>query len=440
MKTQFQLFKAVFYLMLLAGFIGHAYADNVPVDSVRVVATNAFSYFSGKSPSETVIRNITPIAKNDTVIIYICNFEKGFIIVSADNAAYPVLGFSDEGNFSINDMPPAVELITNGYKDEILHAKRTRTTASEEIRNEWWKYLRNTVDRSFYAPTHYLIQTKWAQKGGYRYPETIGYNYFCPIGEYNQRTLVGCGAVALAQVLHYWACSVYPHGTAYNRQQDTLINLSGQNYEWYSMHEQKSDLHNAKLLADCAYAINSIFGSSTTSYMDTIALTLRNNFGFANACLVYKFSDDEWITTLKNEISQRRPILYAGQNSTSNEGHGWIIDGYNQNNFFHCNFGWGDRYNPNYIDCDGWYLLSNITPSGHNYDVGHHAIINCYPTTYTNTEFIDSNIQSGTYSGHKIVIENSSVNSNANVILDPDCSTEIFGPFSVPLGSTLHVK
>ena len=428
--------------MLLGGFIGRAYADNVPVDSVRVVATNAFSYFSGISPSETVIRDITPITKNDTVVMYICNFEKGFIIVSADNTAYPVLGFSDEGIFSLNDAPPAVELITNGYKEEILHAKRTRTTASEEIRSEWWKYLRNTVDRSFYAPTHYLIQTKWAQTGGYLNSSILGYNYYCPkhATQYGDscKTLLGCGAVALAQILHYWACDVYPHGTVYNSHEGININLSNQSYEWYHMLSRKANIHNARLLADCAIAINSKFGcidSGTSSRINTVASVLNNNWGFTSAHVESKGDEQVWIAKLKSNLSQRYPIYYRGENNNPNDkkAHAWVIDGYNNDNYFHCNFGWGGSN-------DGWYLLSAITPGSNNFNYIQLAILYFYPTSYTNTEFINTTIYSGTYSGHKVTIENSSVNSNSTVVIDTDCSTEIFGPFSVPLGSSLNIQ
>lgn len=35
------------------------------------------------------------------------NATEGFVIVSGDDAAYPILGFSDEGNFDVNQLPDA---------------------------------------------------------------------------------------------------------------------------------------------------------------------------------------------------------------------------------------------------------------------------------------------------------------------------------------------
>ena len=190
-------------------------------------------------------------------------------------------------------------------------------------------------------------------------------------------------------------------------------------------------------------SVNSNFDCSrTSSKIDTVAITLRNHWGFANATVYYKGNEQTWIAQLKASLDQRQPIYYRGQSNDINNppGHAWIVDGYNNNNYFHCNFGWGNRFANNYQDWDGWYLLSNIIANSINLSYQHAAILNFYPTTYSTTDFINSSIPTGTYSGHKIVIENSSVNSNANVILDPDCSTEIFGPFSVPLGSSLSIQ
>lgn len=111
------------------------------------------------------------------------------------------------------------------------------------------------------------------------------------------------------------------------------------------------------------------------------------------------------------------------------------INGYSyyNNNCYHCNFGWGGSG-------DGWYYLTCVDPLSHNFSYNQCAFTNIYPTTYTNVDFINSTMSTGTFTGHKIIIENSSVNSGANIILDANCSTEIFGPFTVPAGSCLEIR
>ena len=435
------LYKILLLTLFFESFVGRVFAESVPIDSVKVVALNAYSVFSGNSLSEIETSSITPITKNDTIVMYVCSFIRGFVLVSADNVALPILGYSDEGFLDVEDMPFGVKFLTEAFAEEILMAKRVRAAASVEIQNEWRKYLDGNIDRSFYTPSIYLIQTKWGQSGGYLLPSLVNFNYYCPkhLNDYGVdscTTRVGCGAVALAQILHYWACDVYPHGIVYNSNENIYLNLSDQNYEWYYMLSHNADVYNARLLADCAIAINSLFrcqDPGTTSYPSVITNRLRNNYGFADATLSYKTSDAVWFNLLKNSLDLRCPIFYAGDDTSGNGGHGWVVDGYTADNFFHCNFGWNGNY-------DGWYLLTNVTAGGYHLNNSHSAILNCYPTTYPNTEFVNVTIPNGQYTGHKVIIENSSLNANANVVIDSDCSTDIFGPFSVPIGSTLHVK
>lgn len=440
MKRYTFITKIALSILAFCFFVGPLHADNVPISTISQVATNAFSYYSSVPSVEVTVKNIIPIKTNDTVLLYVCNFEKGFVLVSADDVAHPILGFSDEDTFDINDMAPAVEFVINNYKEEILYAKRTRLTTSLDIQNEWQSYVNNNFDRGFYTPTTYLIQTQWNQKGGNLNSSTIGFNYYCPIHTQSGsscKTVVGCGAVALAQILHYWACDVYPHGTVYNSYEDEYLNLSDQSYQWYDMLSRKANTHNARLLADCAIAINSEFGCrSTGSQIHKIRSTLVNNYGFGQSVMLTKsnFSNNVWTDTLKSNLNNRCPILYYGtNNSTPPGGHGWVIDGYN-NDYFHCNFGWGGNN-------DGWFILTDITLGSHNYNNNQGAILNIYPTHYTNNvSFINTLIYTGTYTGHKITICNSNMWKGANVVLDAECSTEIYGPFSVPVGFTLEIR
>ncbi len=54
----------------------------------------------------------------------------------------------------------------------------------------------------------------------------------------------------------------------------------------------------------------------------------------------------------RSDVDLGRPIMYAGFDNSG--GHAWILDGYNDNDQFHFNFGWGGQ-------ADGWYP---ITTSG----------------------------------------------------------------------------
>jgi len=51
-------------------------------------------------------------------------------------------------------------------------------------------------------------------------------------------------------------------------------------------------------------------------------------------------------------------------------GHNVVIDGYNTDEYFHLNFGWGGTYN-------GWYLLPDEIPYGLTVIEG--AIVDIFP-------------------------------------------------------------
>jgi hypothetical protein len=68
-------------------------------------------------------------------------------------------------------------------------------------------------------------------------------------------------------------------------------------------------------------------------------------------------SDSLWIATLENELNNNRPIIYAGADTSNQEGHCFDFDGYDVTDKFHINWGWGGADN-------GYYAIHNLVPSG----------------------------------------------------------------------------
>ena len=317
-------------------------ADEVKKADVKKVALNAFSRHSGKTLNECKVIQEIPVNHIDTILFYVYNFEKGFIMVAADNVAEPILGFGLDAPFDFENMPPALHYLLECYQQEILYAERQNVRSSQEIS---------------------------------------------------------------------------------------------------SMLPNQANTSNALLLYHCAIALNSQFGTTTSggtkSNPGAICPALINNFGFTGT-FSYKYSNQQtWIDLLKANIDIRRPVFYTGYRKDNNgkivAGHGWVVDGYNSSNHFHCNFGWGGSG-------DNWYLLSNVTPNGKAYNDNQSAVVDIYPTYYQGIKLQNTTITSGTYTGHTITVDNSTIQNNANVILKANCATEIFGPFTMPLGATLEIK
>jgi len=429
-------------------------AEEVNLTDIKKVALNAFSQYSGKSQSELQIVQIIPIMHHDTTFFYIFNFDPGFIMVAADDVSVPIIGYDLENTIDINDLPPAVSYLFDGYKEEIGIAKRMRPETSPEIQRQWDDLLNRerggddeeSISKGLPAPTTpiytpgtWLIGTKWNQSGGNTTAGGITFNEYCPTIN-GTKTLVGCGGVAFAQILNYYSCHVAPQGTiSYNPPTGAInINLSNVSYDWNNMTQYYANAHNAQLLYHSAAAIKSNFGvNNTESNIINVQPAFSGNFGFSLSLRYERvgFNDSTWNSNLKKEINRRDPVYYRGTNSNKTQTHSWLVDGYNNSDQFHCNWGWGGS-------CDGFYTLTNLTNiDGNNFNHNQIAILFNSPLkapmSFYNYTFPCS---TANYYSFRLIDCQVAPNVALGVFLEMQCTTEILGTFEVPLGSVFEVR
>ena len=98
------------------------------------------------------------------------------------------------------------------------------------------------------------------------------------------------------------------------------------------------------LLFHTGVAIEMEYGPYVSwSYMwgghPSIQYAIPNFFNFsADIGLIhdYQYSNSDFMDLLKNELDNGRPMLYRGEDPNTG-GHFWNIDGYDDNDLFHCN-------------------------------------------------------------------------------------------------------
>ena len=131
--------KRISLLVFLAIFALPMFAKHVDVETARTVARTFWSQNMGKSTRAT-FSDIT--SQTEFTNFYIFNTDGGFVIVSSEDIAYPVLGYSDKGNFN----PERIGLNTldwlRGYQHHIQYGIDNGIAATEEISEMWYK-LRN---------------------------------------------------------------------------------------------------------------------------------------------------------------------------------------------------------------------------------------------------------------------------------------------------------
>lgn len=273
--------------------------------------------------------------------------DGGFLLLAADDAAMPVLGYSDEGAIDPQNMPEALRAWIEGTSGDIARA----SAAGASIRA-----AAPVADSRDIAP---LVTTRWNQNAPF--------NDQCPtIG--TQRAVTGCVATAIAQVINYhrWPATTGAGSVSYRNNSLVLsFNFARESFDWDNMLDvytssatqvQRNAV--AKLMKACGYAAQMNYGADASGASNYyIAPALVENFTYDKAMRVCErkyYTSSEWSQLLYDELAASRPVFFTGQNSQV--GHAFVLDGYNSaDGFFHVNWGWGGI-------SDGFYAVSVLNP------------------------------------------------------------------------------
>ena len=323
--------------------------------------------------------------------------NQGYVIVAGDDRLIPILGYADVGVFDTNNIPPNMQKWLEGYKAEIRYAIENNIVSSSETQAKWQTLqsglaLKSPTQSSSVAP---LISTKWNQ--------SPYYNNTCPYNSVTgERTVTGCVATAMAQVMKYWN---YPsigsgfHSYNHSTYGTLSANFGNTTYDWANMTTQLTSSSSstqinavATLMNHCGVSVDMNYGiasaGGSSAYVITSASPVTNCTEYAlKTYFNYKttlqgvqkanYTDLNWLAMLKTEIDAGRPMVYAG---FGDGGHCFVCDGYDNNNYFHFNWGWGGYY-------DGYFALNALNPGSggigggsYTYNDGQQAIIGIEPS------------------------------------------------------------
>ena len=303
--------------------------------------------------------------------------NEGFVLVSADDYASPILGYSLNGSFSKNNIPENLAQWLTNYASAIAEGVSANRQA-DELTQKQWAALRSGTPVNKAAPKSVsaLLTSTWSQ--GY------GYNAYCPVYE-GQNVVVGCVATAMAQIMRYHGYPTHGFGSKsyiHNYYGQLSADFFNATYDFSLMPdavswESSADEIDATSLFcyHCGVSVSMEYEnpghpSGSGAYMNKVAKALEY-FGYYDAELHYPDEDSVWKARLRNEIDHGRPILYSGS-SVYSGAHAFVCDGYDDEDMFHFNWGWGGYG-------DGFYSLTtmqgftsnqeavlNIIPSGFN--------------------------------------------------------------------------
>ena len=327
---------------------------------------------------------IDSITQSITDCYYVFALQpKGFVIVSADERMEPILGYSYDNNFVVENMPEHVRGWLGNYEQQIIMVIDHNISPTSETATKWSRLRTGqTMSTRSGESVGPLLTTTWDQ-GQY-------YNSLCPedANGIAGHVPTGCVATAMAQIINYWQNPQNGRGThSYYSNYGTLtVNYDSVNYDYANMPDALSSTSSpeevnavAELMRDCGVAVNmGYFYTESSSYDVEARTALINFFRFSpNMSYAQKshFSNAQWHNLLQENLSANHPVLYSG--TGNNGGHSFVCDGYNADNYYHFNFGWSGY-------ADGWYLTTAINPSNYEYNSDQTAILGIVPDSTGN--------------------------------------------------------
>ncbi len=309
----------------------------------------------------------------------------GFLILSSDTDMEPVIAYSYRNNWSADTSK------ANHFYQWLVSDLKARMESLDQLpekirlkNNEKWQtYLSSDQNQHVSQVVEQWPPAGSTTTGGWvetTWIQGAPFNNFCPLDPTDyQRCLTGCGATAIAQIVNYHQyfgnkrfsaddrysntspdISIdgdstlldFPSFKQLNRYLDTLQFKFDQNLPLDTNNMAALNFA-AGLIADTKYD-----KSGSAVYNDQVYQAFINEMDYATASLTSP--DEMFYDRLKDNMKEGLPAQLSIIGSTA--GHALICDGYNTDDFYHLNFGWGDS-RPAAIT-DAWYHMPEGIPYG----------------------------------------------------------------------------
>jgi hypothetical protein len=338
---------------------------------------------------DPVIATVEPLSKGGLVVGRCFSIApRGHVVVPVIKELPPVKAYSQSCDVDVSQTVGYPQLLKDVLYDRLqrylsaygsLEAEQPATgdVLLGRVHREEWDWLLTTSEQF----------TLDLQAGRYEGMRDVGpllsslwhqdapYNNLCPIGNGGQRCVVGCVALACAQVMDYheWplsgtgSYSYYWYGDGSAPGQWLSADFSD-SYDWPSIVDDYSGGYTqaeADAVAELCYEVGVAFemdyGASGSGAWPSMALTaLPNHFRYGSSVDLEYRSDhtpQSWFDIIVEQINDDQPMMYTFYAPTW--GHEIVCDGWRitaRANQYHMNYGWGGSYN-------GWYTVDELAYS-----------------------------------------------------------------------------
>ena len=352
--------KRLSLLWLALGLVANAaFAGPVDVNKAKEFGQKFVQNTLDKTTAELSLA-YTKTSDSGMDVLYVFNYDQGFVVVAADDHAHPILGYTEGDAFDVDRIPEGLQYYLGHYARQIQYAIDENLPVDPEIAEQWHLMetegvmMKTRMDKAV-AP---LLATTWDQG----YP----YNYYAPTCSSpwtGNHCYAGCVATAMSQVMKYWnwpETGVGEHSYSTSTYGGTIsVNFGEATYNWSIMPNALGSSVTpaaqavALLMYHCGVAVDMDYDpSGSGAHTEDVPDAIKQYFRYGSCAHVeYRdyYSRPLWEDMLIESFDRGVPVVYAG--SDSQGGHAFNCDGYNDQRYFHFNWGWSGSYN-NYYQID----------------------------------------------------------------------------------------
>jgi len=359
----------------------------VPQLARKYALTAYLQHCQPSGPSMGIVEQLTLNGKDGKPTCYLFAFKQGgFIILAADYAASPVIGYHQNNRLDFKDLPPALTDWLDHCSRQIDFIRERGLKADEKISLSWNKIQtgEKSQEKSNQDVVAPLLPVKWGQRNPY--------NQLCPVdsASADSHVATGCAATAFAQVMSYYN---YPdHGIGSNSYIHPVYgqisaNFAEATYRWNLMLDiiplslpQVVKEAPALIGYHVGVAMNMSYGPNGSGVIaNQVLQPMIDHFGYnptSNYAWRSDYTQDAWVALLHEQLDSGYPLIYRG--TTTTLGHVFVCDGYQDDEYFHFNWGW-------FGNANGYFSINNLNPLTYTFNLNNYCIPDFYPAgTYPN--------------------------------------------------------
>ncbi len=357
----------LFFVLLTLGVISTTYSQEIQTTTATKVVQNLLNAHSLSRSIEKV-----QVLKHQNQPLGYCFMlhPKGYTIISANKNIRPVIAYSFQSDITQLINNPLISVIKQDLENRTKALEFYTEQQKSMNREEWDQNLTQQRKKVTYFPPleetkgEGFLETNWHQN----HP----YNLLCPMDlQTGNRSVVGCPATTMSQILHYHkeindVLFTDDDDYYHNYTNNFYIDDDFEDYDFpsfpelniyldslridYSNETTPSDTEIAALNFACGVAATQVYSSTISgTYGVNQAYEAYQKFGFELSELLEN-GDTSINTRLVENMQYELPAHLALVDPNWSVGHNVVIDGYNTDNYFHLDFGWGGSNN-------GWYTM-----------------------------------------------------------------------------------